>query len=159
MTIDDIKLLFEYNYWANKRILAKAEAVTTEQLTEANTSSWGSLFKTLIHTMDTEFGWRILLQDGGSTPLITDEDLPTLDDLKTRWDKEEAAMWQYLNSLSDEDLQKSYSADNDKLILWRYLVHVVNHGTQHRSEAAAMLTDFGHSPDEIDFSEFLDVQD
>jgi uncharacterized damage-inducible protein DinB len=39
--------------------------------------------------------------------------------------------------------------------LWRCLVHVVNHGTQHRSDAAVMLTNFGQSPGGIDFTLFL----
>jgi uncharacterized damage-inducible protein DinB len=40
-------------------------------------------------------------------------------------------------------------------ILWQAMLHVLNHGTQHRSEAAAMLTEFNHSPGDIDFMVFL----
>ncbi len=40
-------------------------------------------------------------------------------------------------------------------VLWHCLVHVVNHGTQHRSECAAMLTDFGHSPGDLALALFL----
>ncbi len=35
------------------------------------------------------------------------------------------------------------------------LTHMVFHGMQHRSEAAAMLTNFGHSPGNIDLIYYL----
>jgi uncharacterized damage-inducible protein DinB len=38
---------------------------------------------------------------------------------------------------------------------WHLLYHVFSHGIQHRSEAAAMLTDYGQSPGNIDFTIFL----
>ena len=38
------------------------------------------------------------------------------------------------------------------------LVHVVNHGTQHRAEAAALLTAEGRSPSELDLFDFAEEQ-
>jgi uncharacterized damage-inducible protein DinB len=35
------------------------------------------------------------------------------------------------------------------------LVHVVNHGTQFRSEAAVALTEYGHSPGDLDLIFYL----
>ena len=39
--------------------------------------------------------------------------------------------------------------------IWQTILHVVAHGIQHRSEAAAILTGYGHSPGEMDFDLFL----
>jgi uncharacterized damage-inducible protein DinB len=40
-------------------------------------------------------------------------------------------------------------------VLWHLLVHVLNHGTQHRSEAALLLTSYGQSPGDLDLILFL----
>src|SRR5438552_7817961 len=40
-------------------------------------------------------------------------------------------------------------------VLWHCLFHLVNHGTQHRSEAAALLTGYGQSPGGLDFTALL----
>ena len=42
--------------------------------------------------------------------------------------------------------------------LWQQLLHQVNHATQHRSEVAAQLTRFRHSPGWLDFLVYLDEQ-
>jgi uncharacterized damage-inducible protein DinB len=42
--------------------------------------------------------------------------------------------------------------------LWQQLLHQVNHATQHRSEAALLLTRLGFSPGWLDLLVYLDAQ-
>jgi uncharacterized damage-inducible protein DinB len=66
----------------------------------------------------------------------------------------------YLGSLSDQDLYglARYLIPSGivrERVVWHCLVHVVNHGTQHRSEAAALLTSYGQSSGDLDITVFL----
>lgn len=156
----DMILLFDYNYWANKRILEQAKRCSLEQLTAPNTFSWGSLRGTLVHTLDAEYGWRMALGKLGSSPVLEPENYPDVASIEEHWQAEEAAMRTFLDSLDDVGLAAKFyfgekGDDENAQVLWHYLLHMVNHGTQHRSECAVMLTDYGHSPGDIDFTVFL----
>ena len=163
MNTHDILTIYDYNYWATRQILVACAHVSPEQYITLTVHSFGSLRGTLVHTLDSELGWRMLLQHNtlSSFRTVREEDFPTLDSLEQSWREEERAMREYLASLSDNDLSNivRYTTDErDKRarVLWHCLLHVVNHGTQHRTEAAAMLTDLGFSPGDIDLIYFLD---
>ena len=160
MNISDIQLLFDYNYWANQLMLTTAAHLTPEQFAQPTAFPWGSLQDTLIHVMDTEYSWREVCQNGLIAPELTEsEPFDTLESIASYWKKEEQNMWSYINSLQDEDMDSiiryEVSAGMRERVLWHCLVHVVNHGTQHRSECAQMLTEFGHSPGDIDFTMYV----
>ena len=160
MNTDHIRDMYEYNYWANQRILDTAEKITPEQLVAPTSCSYGSLHGTLVHTLDAEWGWRLRLQGQPADGELKPADFPTLVSLRQRWDEDETDMWRYIDGLSDQDIAGIIGYPiGDGVIrerpLWHCLYHVVNHGTQHRSEAAAMLTDYGQSPGDIDFTVFL----
>ena len=160
MSLKYIQLMFDYNVWANDLILTKAGEITPEQLKAKTNFPWGSLYNTLIHVMDTEYGWRNLCQYNRRTPVLDQEhQFETLTDVTTLWQKERADMQDYLDSLTEDDLDgvTSYNVPDGvrERILWHCLLHIVNHGTQHRSECAQILTDFGQSPGDIDLMLFL----
>ena len=156
MNANDICTLFDYNNWATARIMRVALEVTPEQFVAANTSSYGSLRGTLVHTMRAEMIWRRRLQgDPMPVGLPVETDFPTPQSLHETWMAEESLMRAYLQGLGDDDVPKVIDYKNTKgapfqNVVWHILAHVVNHGTQHRAEAAAMLTDFNHSPGDID---------
>ena len=159
MNKDDIELLFHYNDWANNRILNTAANVSQEQLTKPNDLGWGSLRGALVHLMDAEWIWRNLLKDGAFVDELEPKDFPGVSAIRARWGVERRTFWDFLNGLSDKELSGTviYEAQGKTRhrVLWHCLAHVVNHGTQHRSECAALLTGFGHSPGNLDFTVFL----
>lgn len=160
MNIQDIHLLYEYNYWANKKIIAASVNITHEQFTAPAAFPYGGLHGTLLHILDAEWGWRALFQELKDASDLLPADYPNLSAIETRWLEEEIAMRAYLANLGDKDMESHlrYTTDTGvkrDRILWHCLFHVVNHGTQHRSEAAALLTDFGSSPSDLDFTVFL----
>ena len=161
MNTTDILMMYDYNYWAHARILQAALQLTPEQFIAPNTSSYGSLRGTLVHALFAEMIWRRRLQ-GESMPsgLPVEADFQTPAELQQANAANEAAMRAYLQSLADADLQAVVKYQNTKgvpfqNVAWNILMHVLNHGTQHRAEAAAMLTDFGHSPGDIDLIIYL----
>lgn len=159
MTRQDLLLLYAYNDWANQRILTAAAQASPEQFVAPTSHTYGTLRNTLVHTLDAEASWRTRCESGSFGEELQEADFPTVTQLAQRWAAEEQAMRAFLTSLQDAELDRivSYPVDNGtrSRVLWHCLFHVVNHGTQHRSEAASMLTDYGHSPGDLDFTVFL----
>ncbi len=57
MNKDDIQLLYEYDRWANHRVLQAASTLTAEQFTRDLGGAFHSLRDTLVHIVAGEWGW------------------------------------------------------------------------------------------------------
>lgn len=160
MNKQDILLLYKYNQWANGKILNAAAEVTREQFAAPATFPHGGLRGTLVHALFAEWIWRKRWEGTSPTERLKSEDFPTVESLRDRWLDEERRLMDFVEAVTDERLNSSFAYRNTRgepftQILWQVMVHVVNHGTQHRAEAAALLTDFGRSPGDVDLVYFL----
>ena len=159
MKVEDIKLYYDYNEWANRRILAAAARASLEQLTQPNEYGWGNLRGALVHILDAEYGWFSFLFGGEDDGELDAESFADIASLRERWQRQNEKARQCLDTLEDADLNRIHKRErggaSHDWVLWQALVHVVNHGTQHRAECAAILTGFGHSPGDMDFTLFL----
>jgi uncharacterized damage-inducible protein DinB len=61
----------------------------------------------------------------------------------------------FLETISDDSMHHMVQTRRGDLPLWQLLAHIANHGTQHRSEAAEMLTQIGRSPGDLDLMQYL----
>lgn len=168
MKIDEIKLLFDYNDWADARILAACARVRPEQYTAPASYGRGGLRAIMVHILDNLWQQRITLQGYYQEPLadeaaydateLHEDAFPTRDVLQERWTVERQEMRAYLDILTEETLNGKIryvipGAIRERVV-WHILMEVIIHATQHRSEAAALLTGYGQSPGDLDFLPF-----
>jgi uncharacterized damage-inducible protein DinB len=155
MTIADIRYLAAYDRWATARILAAAEGIDAAIWTAVDVVDERGLGGILIHQLGANQRWRNGLAGTGERPRPEQEPLLDLAELRARWEAEWAAWDAWLAGLDDAWL----ASEHRGIPRWRLLAHVVNHGTQHRSEAAALLTAAGHSPGDLDLFDFASEAD
>ena len=91
MRHQDIRELFDYNYWANHMLLDRAENVSAEQFTAPAPHSFGSLQGTLVHTLHGERLWRLLLQGQDFWSELRAVDFPSVATVRQRWQEEQEA--------------------------------------------------------------------
>jgi uncharacterized damage-inducible protein DinB len=154
---DIIQALYGYNRWCNARILAAAAKLTDAEFVAPGSYPHGGLRDTLVHALFAEWTWRMRWL--GTPPpygyRFAPEEFPTVAALRARWMEEETALTEFVERLTDQKLETeiaytSTEGGRHTRVLWETMAHLVNHGTQHRSEAAAILTALGHSPGDID---------
>ena len=165
MKIDEIKLLIDYNDWADARTLAACARVSHEQYAAPGSYGRGGLRATMVHILDNLWQQRITLQGYYRDPLadeaaydateLHEDAFPTLAALQERWILEQREMQAYLDTLSEGTLNGTIryvtpGAVRERVV-WHVLVDLILHATQHRSEAAALLTGYGQSPGDYDF--------
>ena len=161
MNKQDILTLYKYNQWANGKILGAAANVTQEQFVADAPFPHGGLRSTLVHTLFAEWIWRNRWEGNSPTSRLKPDEFPTVESLRARWMEEQTSLMAFVESLTDEKLTATLPYKNTKgvpfeQVLWKMMAHVVNHGTQHRAEAAAMLTAYGCSPGDVDMIYFFD---
>ena len=150
--------LISYTFWADLRVLSACEKVSPEEFVRVVTPDpgWHSLRGTLVHALDTAYGWRTALQEIEDTGVIDEHLFADAASLKQRWEEERNAWMAYVTQLTDDELNALWWAEGDrKRARWQTIMHVVNDLTHHRSEAAAMLTGYGQSPGELDFDQYI----
>jgi uncharacterized damage-inducible protein DinB len=153
MDVSDIRFLFAYDRWATQKILAMAAMVPYDEWEESNRIDRRGLGGIMTHQLGAHERWRAGWQGLDSAERREAGPLPSVAELSDAWIAEWAALDAYLAALADDVIRGPY----EDLILWQTMAHVINHGTQHRSEAAVLLTIMGRSPGDLDLIDFAPV--
>jgi uncharacterized damage-inducible protein DinB len=150
--LDDLRFLVAYDRWATRRVLDALAGVDAATWAASGAVGDRGLGGILVHQLGAAQRWRNGLAETGAVPRPEREPLPSVDALRAAWEAEWQAWDSWLATLDDEGLDRPL----DGVPMWRLLAHVMNHGTQHRSEAAVLLTDAGRSPGDLDMVFFAE---
>jgi uncharacterized damage-inducible protein DinB len=161
MQVDEVRFLFDYDRWATERVLDAWKRL--EPTTATGPIGDRNLTTIMVHMLGAAERWRASFA-GEPSPGSRERrrDMPGPAQLRTDWEAEwehRRRMFEVLGQAGADDGFHDPEQDSDDPIegapLWQLMLHVVNHGTQHRSEAAALLTAAGASPGDLDLVEFV----
>ncbi len=148
MNIDDIRLLYDFNTWANHRTIEACAALAPEQYTRDLSSSFRSVRDTLAHIYGAEWIW--LERWHGRTPsaLPSAADFPDLESVRRRIVEIDRNLVDFAASLNADDLHrvvqfKTLAGAANAQPLWQMLQHLANHSTYHRGQVTTLLRQLG----------------
>lgn len=127
--------------------------LTDAQFTQEASYSAGSVRNQVVHMMSVDDAWFNDLRSVEFHGHLKAEDFPERKGIRAYWDGVEERMRAYLDELTDDMLvTKPFPEGEDKdLILWQVLLHVANHGTDHRAQLLRLLNDLGVETESQDY--------
>jgi uncharacterized damage-inducible protein DinB len=159
MTPQEMRVLYDYNAWANHRSLDAASALTTEQFVKPLGSSFGSVRDTLGHIHGAEWVWLERFQGRSPSSLPDTTQFQDIVSLRERWNELETRLLGFVRGLTQSDLDRVMEYKTLKFGVYsnplcESMQHLVNHGTYHRGQVTTLLRQLGAQPIGTDLMHF-----
>ena len=167
MTKDDIELLYEYDRWANHRVLQASSALINEQFTRDLGGSFSSVRDTLVHIFAGEWGWLQYWKELSPGPsfiadmmarrkvLFDPTAFPDLAAVQRKWAEVEQEQIEFIAHVTNERLEQMLPVRTTHVKLIHLMQHVANHSTYHRGQISWMMRQLGAVPQATDFHVFI----
>lgn len=146
--MEELRTLFEYNRWANLRILDAVQPLSDEELGKEMGTSFSSVAGTLVHLVGAEWVW-LERWNGRSPEGFAGMELTSVAAVRRRWDGIWAAQHRFLDALGAEGMRRpvtyrNFAGDEYTQPLGELVRHVVNHASYHRGQVVTLLRQLGH---------------
>ena len=167
MTKDDIQLLYEYDRWANNRVLQAVSTLSAEEFTRDLSGSFRSVRDTLVHIIGGEWGWLTYWKEPSpSSAFVTDlwtrhealftaDAFPDVAAVQLKWAEVERDQVEFVNRVTNESLGRMLPLRTTQISLAHLMQHLANHSTYHRGQVALMMRQLATEPLATDFRVFL----
>jgi len=163
VTLQDLRTLLDFHYWARDRMLNAVEPLTPEQFTRDLGSSFRSIRDTLAHTYGAEWVWYSRWQGVSPTAFQPFDTFKDLAAIRGDWVELERKVRSFLEGLGEDGISRrsDYTLFNGTAgasVFWQMLQHVVNHASYHRGQVTTMLRQLGAAPRSTDLITFYREQ-
>ena len=146
MNANAFRHFYDYHFAENRKIWDRyVTPLSYEQFTQPVDYSHGSVRDQIVHLMSADDYWFSGLRGVKRPEELNSANFPDQESIRTHWDNVEQTMRDYLATLRDDMLfEKPFTDGEDPdLMLWQALLHVTNHGTDHRAQLLRLLNDLG----------------
>jgi len=167
MNKDDIQLLYEYDRWANNRVLQAVSVLNPEQFLRDLGGAFRSVRDALVHIIGGEWGWITYWKQACPSAasladlwdrhdaLFPPDAFPSAEAVRVKWVEIEKQQIEFVNSVTDEALRKMLPFRATQPSLAHLMMHLANHSTYHRGQVALMIRQLNAAPLATDFHVFL----
>jgi uncharacterized damage-inducible protein DinB len=143
---------FRYNLWANMRMLDACSELSDEQLDATTDGVFGSIRETLIHLYRSEEGYARHFNFTGSAPtppLREFTSFPGFDELRRRAERSGNELIAVAEQVDPDHILHLDGGAYDASVMI-LLIQVINHGVDHRSQIATLMSGQGITPPDLD---------
>ena len=144
MNADAFRHFYDYHFSENRKTWDYVTQLSDEQFAQPAAYSRGSVQDQILHLISCDTAWFSGLRGVEIPEDLTAAGFPDRESIRAHWDQVEQDIRDYLGKLRDDMLfDKPLEGEDKDLMLWQVLLHVANHGTDHRAQLLRLLNDLG----------------
>jgi uncharacterized damage-inducible protein DinB len=151
--MDILLELFRHNSMMNRLLVEVCEKLSPEQLATSTEGTYGSIAATLVHIANAQAGYAARLLDRERPQRLPEDPFPGIAAVAERL-VQTSGQLEEATARSDWDRQVQITGDDPPgawlMPVGLFLLQAINHGTEHRSQIATILTQLGIEPPEMD---------
>ena len=162
METQDIRILFDYTYWAFDRVWDSITQITDEQFVSDLGFSSGSIRDQVLHLIGAHQRWVDRMRGRSPSPYQDQEEFETKEAVRAIWDQAKKEFLEYVSSLDPNQLDEPFHYEiasreiDTHTSRKEILLHLANHATDHRAQILTILNlHFGIETPEQDMILYL----
>lgn len=141
MKLELIQLYIEYHIETTRRVWDLIDTITDEQFVAGDEYSQGSIHNLMVHLASVDRRWLAGLKNLEDVGHLKQEDYRTRESAREAFENVAKDLSDYISTLTEEALNKP--TDKVDRPQWQILLHLVNHGTDHRATVLQQLAELG----------------